>query len=110
MGKRHTYRIDRPTLAAEGTYEGKTVRLDPRAPERAGERSARAQRNGFCWGGFPWWALWLIWPAVLALKWLVMALPAITVSLPKLDKALSVPAAFLAVLLIIVGILLMRRG
>ena len=107
MHKQHAHRIDAPPPAKRGGYEGKTIQLDP--GERAEHGAAHTRRAGFWWGGFPWLALWLIWPASFVLKKLTALLAALTTSLGAPDAALTVPTAFVAVLLILVGIMLMRR-
>jgi hypothetical protein len=56
-GKRHT-----AISATMHAYEGNTVRLNDQSAEPA---QTRVRRH--C-GGFPWWTLWLIWPALGALR------------------------------------------
>jgi hypothetical protein len=107
MRKRHAYRADSAALAAGGAYEGQTVRLDRREVEPAQDSSARAGRGEFCARAFPWWTLWLIWPLFAAFKGLAAPLPAALVGLGGLPPVL---AAAVAVLLIAIGWLLVRRG
>jgi hypothetical protein len=75
-------------------YEGDTVRL-----------TADGTRDGKqCgWGAFPWWMLWLIWPAIGLVKWTA---PFVAESYSALMAA-SVP--LLPVLLIILGLALIVR-
>jgi hypothetical protein len=75
MCKRHAYRVDRPAPAAEGAYEGKTVRLDPNTVEPADDASPRAGRRKSRAGGFPWWILWMVWPLMAGLKGMASLAP-----------------------------------
>jgi hypothetical protein len=101
MCKRHTHAPE-VRLASEGAYEGQTMRLDPH--EQAwGMRRA----NGHSWG-FPWWALWLIWPLIGLTK---LAAPLVSETLAAFTGSLGVLGAqFVAVLLIVAGIALLRRS
>ena len=99
MCKRHTPEI---RLASEGAYEGQTIRLDLRE-QVWGMRRA----NGHNWG-FPWWTLWLIWPLIGLAK---LVTPLILGTLAAFTGSLGILGAqFVAVLLIIVGITLLRRS
>ena len=105
MSKHKRYMFDRPMIAAEGGYEGQSLRLDPHdsvAPERR-ERHGCGQH-----GGFPWWTLWLIWPLIGLVKWFVpLYLSAITAGLAQLSAAGVAP--FVAIGLIMLGLVLIRR-
>jgi hypothetical protein len=48
-------------LAAGQAYEGRTVLLDTPHDRPAAHRCRR----------FPWWTLWLLWPLLVGLKWLI---------------------------------------
>ena len=89
---------------AEGPYEGKTVRLDA---QQATE--VKRHKVAHC-GMFPWWTLWLIWPLIGLFKWLV---PAILAGIAAVAGALSelplLAAGPWPILLIVVGIMLLRR-
>lgn len=76
------------------SYEGETTRLT------AGGAPARASCGA---GGFPWWALWLIWPAVGLVKW---SAP-LVVGLYGELMAATVP--LLPVLLVLIGLALIVR-
>jgi hypothetical protein len=76
-----------------GPAEGETTRL---AAEGDGERRCR-------WGSFPWWTLWLIWPAVGLLKWTAPLVLAAYAELVALSTAL------LPALLILAGLALIAR-
>jgi hypothetical protein len=76
-------------------YEGETVRLSS---------GGAAERGGRCgWGAFPWWTLWLIWPAIGLVKWTA---PLVAGAYTEL-MTFSVP--LLPVLLILVGLALIVR-
>jgi hypothetical protein len=101
MCKRHTF-VPEPQLASDGVYEGQTMRLDPRQ-QALGIRQA----NGHCWG-FPWWALWLIWPLIGLTK---LTAPLVLGTLAAFTGSLGIfGAQFVAVILIIAGIALLRRS
>jgi hypothetical protein len=110
MCKRKSYRIDRPAMAAQGAYEGKTTRLafgETLPPESYTPGDARIKR----YGHFPWWSLWLIWPLIGLLKWVA---PIYLGALAGLRDAMSTQAQpvamVVAVLLIVAGVALIRRG
>jgi hypothetical protein len=104
MCKRKFHQIDQPAMAVNGAYEGQTVRLDGRSITRA-ERRTR-------WpGGFPWWSLWLIWPLIGLLKWAAPIYLTALAALRDTTSTLAEPAAaIVAVLLIVAGLALIRRG
>jgi len=104
MCKRKSYQIDRPAIAANGAYEGQTVRLDAHG-------IARAEREIGRLGGFPWWSLWLIWPLIGLLKWVVpIYLGALTALRDAISTQAQPVAIVTAVLLIVAGLALIRRG
>lgn len=110
MCKRKPYRIQPPAMAAQGAYEGSTTRLaygEAAPPERPTSEGRRSRYHGH----FPWWSLWLIWPLIGLLKW---ALPLYTGALAALRDTLSMQAQpvamIMAVLLIVAGLALIRRG
>ncbi|HET9224051.1 MAG TPA: hypothetical protein VFO07_16175 [Roseiflexaceae bacterium] len=99
MCKRHTFAPE-TRLASEGAYEGQTMRLVSH------ERKCGMHRlDAHIWG-FPWWALWLIWPLIelakLVTPLVLNTLAAMTGSLGELG------AQFVALLLIVAGITLLR--
>ncbi len=94
-GRRH---VQLETTPADESYTGETVDLSRQARTTAGAHQAAMWR-----GGFPWWTLWLIWPLILLLK---TTIPFIAGSLAALAQ-ISVP--LVPVLLIVIGILLLRR-
>jgi hypothetical protein len=97
MCKRKHYQLDRAALAAEGAYEGRTMRLDSRGGGSCGQA-----------GGFPWWTLWLIWPLIGVVKWFVpLYLGAIAAGLGRLSAAGLAP--LVAIGLIAIGLLLIGR-
>ena len=97
MCKHKTYQIDHRAMATEGAYDGQTVRLDRRT-----EQTIRRHN------GFRWWMLWMIWPLVALAKWFVpLYVGAATAILAQLSAAGAAP--FIAVALIVVGLLLIRR-
>jgi heme/copper-type cytochrome/quinol oxidase subunit 1 len=105
MCKRKSYLLDRPMMAAEGGYEGQTVRLDSRhnVLQERYDRHAYGRH-----GGFQWWMLWLIWPLIGLAKWLVpLYLGAITAGLARLNTAGVAP--FVALALIVIGLALIGR-
>jgi hypothetical protein len=101
MCRRKSYRIDSSTLAAEGAYEGQTMRLDQRDIANV-ERRVNWRR------GFPWWMLWLIWPLIGLTKWFVpLYVGAVTAVFTQLSAAGVAP--FVAFALIVVGLVLISR-
>ncbi len=105
MCKRRSYLSDHPMMAAEGAYEGQTVRLDAR-DRVSHERRERHSCGGH--GGFPWWTLWLIWPLIGLVKWFVpLYLGAVTASLVQLSAVGIAP--FVAIALIVIGLVLVGR-
>jgi hypothetical protein len=102
MCKRKSYRLGQPVMAAEGPYEGQTVRL------AAGDLpSGDRQVRGRC-AGFPWWTLWLIWPLIGLAKWFIpLYLGAAAAVLGPLSAAGAAP--FVAVALILAGLVLISR-
>ena len=105
MCKRNAHPIDTFTLAAEGAYEGQTVRLDTRGIMAGQGRAQRAHR--WC-GGFPWWTLWMIWPLFGLVKWLApLYLAAASAVLARLSAVGAAP--IVAIVLIAAGLWLIRR-
>lgn len=96
MCKRHTHHEQ--NVYADTTtptvYDGDTVRLSDQRPTRR-----------HCGGGFPWWTLWLIWPAIGLFK-LIAANAVSVVGSVSSVTALQIIAA---VLLIVAGVVLLRR-
>jgi hypothetical protein len=76
------------------SYEGDTMRL------AAGQAAHGKHCN---WTAFPWWTLWLIWPAIGLVKWTA---PLVAETYTTLMAA-SVP--LLPVLLILLGLALIVR-
>jgi hypothetical protein len=105
MCKRTTYQVDGSMMATEGAYEGQTVRLDARDSTRT-ERYA--QRAAGRHGSFPWWTLWMIWPLLALAKWFV---PLYAGAVAAVFAGISAfgAAPIVAIALIIVGLLLIRR-
>lgn len=110
MCKRHARRMVPPALASEGAYEGETARLESGELDRMWDGRSRAERRGACRGGFPWWALWLLWPLFFVLKPLAMAARGAMASVAGPVALADLPAALLAVALIVAGLLLVLRG
>jgi hypothetical protein len=77
---------------AGGARTGETTRL-----------GAVRGEGGHACGRFPWWTLWLIWPAIGLVKWTAPLLLGLYAEL----AALSVP--LLPVLLILAGAALIAR-
>jgi hypothetical protein len=103
MCKRKHYQIDQPALAAEGAYEGQTMRLDSRGGGSQERRHSCRQA-----GKFPWWTLWLIWPLIGLAKWFVpLYSGAVGAGLARLSAAGLAP--FVAIALIAVGLVLIGR-
>jgi hypothetical protein len=97
MCKRKHYLSEQAIMAAEGAYEGQTVRLASR-DHASHEQRERHSCTGH--GGFPWWTLWLIWPLIGVAKWFVpLYLGAISAGL----------APIAAVALIVIGLVLIGR-
>jgi hypothetical protein len=104
MCKHKNQRIDMPILAAEGAYEGRTMRLD-RADRSVDRRSEHGSAGR---GGFPWWTLWLVWPLIGLAKWFVpLYIGAVTPIGAQLSAAGAAP--FVAFALIAVGLVLIFR-
>ncbi len=104
MCRRHHRQDERRTETQEQPYEGETRRLDPQGAEVAMGRS-------FGRGGhFPWWVLWFIWPLAFLVKGMVVTIATAVTALGTGLAAgtVSIPP-FLAVLLIIGGILLLKQ-
>ncbi|HEU5102735.1 MAG TPA: hypothetical protein VFU22_27125 [Roseiflexaceae bacterium] len=104
MCKRKTHRIDMPMLAAEGAYEGRTVRLNHRD-----DMPARRSDRGCAWHvRFPWWTLWLIWPLIGLAKWFVpLYIGVVTAALTELRATGAAP--IVASILILAGLVLIAR-
>jgi hypothetical protein len=109
MCKRHTYQANAPAMASQGAYEGKTTRL-AYGEIASVEGYAPNDRPIKRYGHFPWWSLWLIWPLIGLLKW---AVPIYIGALAALRDSISTqaqPVAMIAaVLLIVAGLMLIRR-
>ena len=103
MCRRHIKATEMRTATAEGPYEGETVRLGTQHDGQAAQGIARH-------GHFPWWSLWLIWPLFGLVKWLVPALRAgIAAVAGTLSELPLLAAGPWPILLIVVGIMLLRR-
>ena len=104
MCRQHFHTVETRMAVAEGAYEGETVRLDTQREGR------EARRESGRHGHFPWWTLWLIWPLVGLVKWLV---PVLLGAIAAAAGALShLPAPAFGpwpILLIVAGIILLRR-
>ena len=101
MCKRQRYAPE-AQLASEGAYEGQTMRLDLYERERSTHRSAGQDQR------FHWWALWLIWPLIVLVKWgTPLALGAFAAVAGALG---GLGAPIVALLLIAAGIILLCRG
>ena len=110
MCKRHTYQANAPAMVAQGAYEGKTTRLaygESALPEGYMSEGRRNRRHGH----FPWWSLWLIWPLIGLLKWVApIYLGALTALRDTFSTQAQPVAMIVAVLLIVAGLALIRRG
>ena len=110
MCKHKSYRIERPAMAAQGAYEGKTTRLaygEAALPERSMLEGRWSRRHGH----FPWWSLWLIWPLIGLLKWIMpIYIGALTALRDTFSMQAQPVAMIIAVLLIVAGVALIRRG
>jgi hypothetical protein len=105
MCRRRAYHRAFPSLSSGGAYEGKTVQLDA----GAGAEWEDQERRKAC-SGFPWWTLWLIWPLILAVKAFGAALASIGAGvIATIGAPANLLAAVVAVLLIVVGLMLIRR-
>lgn len=94
-GKGHTDRPSEPRA-----YEGDTLRLSDRQavpPHMPGTRRC---------GGFPWWMLWLIWPAMGLLKLIIERAAGM---IGALGNPLLVAQIIGAVVLIVAGVALLAR-
>src|SRR5262245_11145560 len=111
MCKRQTHRNYATTLARQGAYEGQTIRLGSQAALVAkGDRGSGTRRGPEWRGSFPWWTLWLIWPVVVLVTKLVpLALSTTSAAFAQVHAA-GVAPAILAVLLMVAGLALVRRG
>jgi hypothetical protein len=110
MCKRKSYRIESPAMAVQGAYEGKTTRL-AYAEAALPERSMLEERRNGRHGHFPWWSLWLIWPLIGLLKWMVPIYIGALAALRDTFSTQAQPVAMIiAVLLIVAGLALIRRG
>lgn len=81
-----------------GPYQGETMRLSATAAE------TRPSRR---WGGFPWWALWMLWPVLGGLKWAAAFAGPL---LGTLLQPVTLTVAPLALLLIGAGLALLLVG
>ena len=112
-------RMETRTAAAGASYTGETVRLGTRqegqssAPQDGQSGTAREGRHApgcYRHGHFPLWALWFIWPLAGFVMWLVPAiLGAIAAVAGTLSEVVGAVPGPWPVLLIIIGIMLLRR-
>ena len=104
MCKRHHRQDERRTETPEQPYEGETRRLDPQGGEAVMRRPFGRH------GHFPWWILWFIWPLALLAKGMVVTIATAVSALATAIAAgsVSIPP-FLPVLLVVVGIMLLKR-
>lgn len=86
---------ERPVAA----YTGETINLSSERVPTATSKSRQCAS-----GGFPFWTLWLIWPLFGLLKG---ALPFITSSVAVLSQVVML---LLPVVLVVIGIMLLRRS
>lgn len=80
----------------EGGYEGQTIRLKQRHGMSFGCHSAGRHH-------FPWWSLWLIWPMMGLIKWIVPLM------VNGVGMAAMLIMPLVPVLLIGLGVCLLRR-
>ncbi len=92
MCKRRT----RPTATATQPYEGETIRL-------GGEQALKMEQPRARHHCFPWWTLWLIWPLIGVFKWMLPLL------IGAIGGLMQIMIPLLPVLLIVLGLLLLRR-
>lgn len=94
----------------EGSYEGDTVRLSTHQQDQGLHPLRSVHRKHDHHNGFPWWTLWLIWPLFGVVKEIVTAfgasIAAVVNALPTHTFSVS---AIIPILLIVVGVLLLRR-
>ena len=96
-------RMETRTVAADASYTGETVRL---GTWQEGRHAPGCYRHGH----FPLWALWFIWPLAGFVMWLVPAiLSAVAAVAGTLSEAVGAVPGPWPVLLIIAGIMLLRR-
>ena len=81
-----------------GPYQGETIRLSAISAEI--RPSCRP-------GGFPWWTLWMLWPALAGLKWAAAFAGPL---LGTLLQPMTLTVAPLALLLIGAGLALLLVG
>lgn len=88
-------------------FEGETIRLDGRlrVPHYEQAVPQQSRRKAHC--QMHWWPLWMIWPLFGLIKWLAPALVAAGTTLGQ--AILSVPL-LVPIVLIIAGIVLLRRA
>ena len=99
------YRREEIAPIAAGAYEGQTIRIGSSGGPREEHSHAGWAR------GFPWWSLWLIWPLIGALKWAALVSGGALAALRDGIGAFEWPAvALVAVVLIVAGLVLIRRG
>ena len=102
-GKHKWSQSERSAVAQEG-YEGKTIRLGEEQP------GGPAQGASIHWHRFPWWTLWLIWPLFGLIKGAVVAVSGMVGAAATQLAEISVGAlSFWPLLLILLGLLLLRR-
>jgi polyferredoxin len=97
------WRTPTDTRAATGeSYEGETMRLN-------GQQAALMMRPQWQ-RGFPWWALWLIWPVIGLVKWLAPLVAGAAVGLlDLLRQPITLEISLLPVVLIVLGVALVLR-
>lgn len=82
---------------ADGSAEGATIRLN----------AIPAERASHCRSGFPWWALWTIWPLMFLMKGATFLL---TPLVAWLSQPLTLTLTPLPLLLIGAGVALLIVG
>jgi hypothetical protein len=100
MRKYHDNRTHPESNDHDGPAEGVTTRLSSDSGV-----AAMHQR----WQHFPWPLLWLIWPAILLVKWLAPTALAAFQTLNTMLFTLVQSGALLSIGLIVVGVWLLRR-
>ena len=100
---KRTYRHEQIAPVAAGAYQGQTIRM-------SGSDGPGSERRHNWARGFPWWALWLIWPLIGVLKWAAPMSASALAALRDNVGAFERPAtALVALAMIIIGLALIRR-